>query len=92
MHPPSGTFNAPVDYKKELKTYAKKNNKTLDIVGVNVPAGGVSFHHGLTWHGSGLNNVKKSSQSIWSLTACLTMLNFILLIVEVLGGYIESIK
>ena len=54
--PPSGTFHAPEDYQKELKMYAKKNNKVLDIVSVEVPAGGVSFHHGLTWHGSGINH------------------------------------
>ena len=54
--PPSGTFHAPEDYKKELKMYAKRNNKVLDIVEVKVPAGGVSFHHGLTWHGSGINH------------------------------------
>ena len=54
--PPSGTFHAPDDYKKELKMYAKRNNKVLDIVEVKVPAGGVSFHHGLTWHGSGINH------------------------------------
>ena len=53
--PPSGTFHAPDDYKKELKMYAKNNNKILDIVEIKVPAGGVSFHHGLTWHGSGTN-------------------------------------
>ena len=64
LHPPSGTFNAPDDYKKELKIYAKNNNKTLDIVGVNVPAGGVSFHHGLTWHGSGLNNSQNHRRAL----------------------------
>ena len=53
--PPSGTFHAPEDYKKELKMYAKNNNKILDIVKIKIPAGGVSFHHGLTWHGSSVN-------------------------------------
>ena len=64
LHPPSGTFNAPDDYKKELKIYAKNNNKTLDIVGVNVPAGGVSFHHGLTWHGSGPNKSQNHRRAL----------------------------
>jgi len=54
--PPSGTFHAPEDYRKELKIYANRNNKKLDIVKAIVPAGGVSFHHGLTWHGSGINH------------------------------------
>jgi phytanoyl-CoA hydroxylase len=53
---PSDSFHAPDDYKKELKKYVKDNNKILDLVEVNIPAGGVSFHHGLTWHGSGPNN------------------------------------
>ncbi len=56
LSPPSGNFHAPDDYKKELKKYVKDHNKNLDLVAVNIPAGGVSFHHGLTWHGSGPNN------------------------------------
>jgi len=64
LYPPLGTFHAPEDYKKELKIYANKNNKILDIAKVIVPAGGVSFHHGLTWHGSGINHSKYDRRAL----------------------------
>ena len=53
--PPSDNFHAPKDYKKELDDYLKINNKILKTSPVVIPAGGVSFHHGMTWHGSGVN-------------------------------------
>ncbi len=56
LNPPDNQFHSPDDYKKALKNLAKNNNKELEIQYVEVPAGGVSFHHGLTWHGSGVNN------------------------------------
>ena len=46
-------FNSIVDTFISLDD--NKQNKILDIVKIKVPAGGVSFHHGLTWHGSGVN-------------------------------------
>ena len=55
LKPPTGQFHSPDDYKKELKELSKKEKKKIEIQYVNVPAGGVSFHHGLTWHGSGIN-------------------------------------
>ena len=44
----------------------KKNNKKVEITYVDVPAGGVAFHHGLTWHGSGTNSSKVHRRSIVS--------------------------
>ncbi len=55
LSPPTTNFHAPKNYKKDLEFFAKKNNKPLNIVKVTVPAGGASFHHGHTWHGSGIN-------------------------------------
>ena len=55
LQPPKGEFHSPDDYKKELNNFAKKNNKKIEITYVEVPAGGVAFHHGYTWHGSGMN-------------------------------------
>ena len=62
--PPSENFHAPNDYKKELNIYVKKNDKSLHIDSVKVPAGGVSFHHGKTWHGSGANNSNHHRRAI----------------------------
>ena len=42
----------------------KKNNKEIHIQYVEVPAGGVSFHHGQTWHGSGINTSKDDRRAI----------------------------
>jgi phytanoyl-CoA hydroxylase len=61
---PSEGFHAPNDYKKELNNYVKNNDKTLNIESVEVPAGGVSFHHGNTWHGSGSNKSNSDRRAI----------------------------
>ena len=37
------------------KTKPIINPKNIEIIYVEVPAGGVAFHHGYTWHGSGIN-------------------------------------
>ena len=66
LQPPKGEFHSPNDYKKELNIFAKKNNKKIEIVHVEIPAGGVSFHHGFTWHGSGINNSKDHRRAIVS--------------------------
>ena len=62
--PPSDSFHAPEDYKTELNRYLKNNDKKLQTFAVEVPAGGVSFHHGLTWHGSGLNQTNQDRMVI----------------------------
>lgn len=50
-------FHAPKkSYKDSLNAAAKNaNQENYELVPINVQAGGVSFHHGKTWHGSGKN-------------------------------------
>ena len=64
--PPKGDFHSPEDYKQELHNYAKQNHKNIEIVYVEVPAGGATFHHGNTWHGSGVNNSLQDRRAIVS--------------------------
>jgi ectoine hydroxylase-related dioxygenase (phytanoyl-CoA dioxygenase family) len=52
---PEGEFHAPEDYRKPLYKAAKNAGVVPEIVYVEVNAGGGSFHHGWTWHGSGAN-------------------------------------
>ena len=66
LQPPRGEFHSPEDYREQLKIFAKKNNKELDVVYVEVPAGGVAFHHGYMWHGSGINTSSKHRRAIVS--------------------------
>jgi len=44
----------------------KKNNKIIDIEYVEIPAGGAAFHHGMTWHGSGINITKDDRRAVVS--------------------------
>ena len=66
LSPPSVNFHSPDDYRKELINYAKIHNKELNITYVEVPAGGASFHHGYTWHGSGSNKTNLNRRAIVS--------------------------
>lgn len=52
---PQGEFHAPEDYRKPLLDAAVREGVDAEIVHVEVAAGGGSFHHGWTWHGSGPN-------------------------------------
>ncbi len=52
---PEGEFHAPVDYLKPMREAAARAGVEPDIRYVEVKAGGGSFHHGGTWHGSGAN-------------------------------------
>ncbi len=61
---PKGKFHSPKNYKLELNKFAKKNNKKIEIVYVNIPAGGAAFHHGCTWHGSGINFSKNNRRAV----------------------------
>lgn len=51
-----GEFHAPADYRKPMRRAAALQGVDPDIAYVEVQAGGGSFHHGWTWHGSGANN------------------------------------
>ncbi len=64
LSPPKGQFHSPENYKSELEKFAKNNNKEIDIDYVEVPAGGASFHHGYTWHGSGINSSNTDRKAI----------------------------
>jgi len=52
---PEGEFHGPKDYRKYMEQAAAAEGVEPDIVYVEVPKGGGSFHHGWTWHGSGAN-------------------------------------
>lgn len=52
---PEGEFHAPDDYRKPVREAAARAGTQPDIHYVEVKAGGGSFHHGRTWHGSGPN-------------------------------------
>ena len=52
---PEGEFHAPEDYRKPMRAAAARESIDPEIVYVEVNAGGGSFHHGWTWHGSGAN-------------------------------------
>ena len=61
---PEGEFHAPEDYRKPLYKAARQEGVEADIVYVEVPAGGGSFHHGWTWHGSGANHSSNPRRSL----------------------------
>jgi ectoine hydroxylase-related dioxygenase (phytanoyl-CoA dioxygenase family) len=52
--PARSQFHAPDDWLEGVRTAAPEGER-LDVVPVVVNAGGGSFHHGLTWHGSAPN-------------------------------------
>ena len=64
LQPPKGEFHSPTDYKEQLNIFAEKNKKKIDIVHAEVPVVGVSFHHGYTWHGSGVNTTQEHRRAI----------------------------
>ena len=64
--PTKGDFHSPKDYKKTLNEFSMHYNKEVTIKHVEVPPGGVAFHHGLTWHGSGYNKTKRHRRAIVS--------------------------
>ena len=66
LNPPSASFHSPHDYRRELINFAKDNDKELNITYVEVPPGGASFHHGYTWHGSGINKTSLDRRAIVS--------------------------
>jgi len=55
---PEGEFHGPEDYRKYMRLAAQREGIEPEIVYVEVPKGGGSFHHGWTWHGSGFNSAK----------------------------------
>lgn len=52
---PEGEFHGPKKYRKPMQDAARREGIEPDIVKVEVPAAGGSFHHGRLWHGSDMN-------------------------------------
>jgi ectoine hydroxylase-related dioxygenase (phytanoyl-CoA dioxygenase family) len=61
---PEGEFHAPADYRKPMREAAARAGVEPDIFYVEVKAGGGSFHHGCTWHGSGENQGPNPRRSL----------------------------
>lgn len=61
---PVGEFHAPADYRKPMREAAQRAGTEADIHFVEVAAGGGSFHHGATWHGSGANSSSQPRRSL----------------------------
>jgi ectoine hydroxylase-related dioxygenase (phytanoyl-CoA dioxygenase family) len=61
--PPIEKFHAPDDYRKELREAAAQVGQTVELVPVEVPAGGCAFHDGRTWHGSDTNRADTPRRS-----------------------------
>jgi ectoine hydroxylase-related dioxygenase (phytanoyl-CoA dioxygenase family) len=61
---PEGEFHAPEDYCKFMRLAADREGVEPDIVHVEVPKGGGSFHHGWVWHGSGPNRGTRPRRSL----------------------------
>ena len=61
---PEGEFHGPELYRKQMEIAAKQERVKPEIVYVEVSAGGGSFHHGWTWHGSGNNTSPKPRRSL----------------------------
>lgn len=64
LHRPEGEFHAPEDYRKPMMAAAAREGVEPEIAYVEVRAGGGSFHHGNTWHGSGANRSPNPRRSL----------------------------
>lgn len=61
---PEGEFHAPEDYRAPMQKSAEREGVQPDITYVEVSAGGGSFHHGWTWHGSAENRGPKPRRAL----------------------------
>ncbi|MDH3689223.1 MAG: phytanoyl-CoA dioxygenase family protein [Gammaproteobacteria bacterium] len=59
-----GPFHRPEDYRLAMVEEAARQGVEPEVVPIVVAAGGGSFHHGTTWHGSGVNNTERSRRSV----------------------------
>jgi len=69
VSPRMGEFHAPADYREALRVAARSVGATLDLVPIEVPAGGCVIHAGGTWHGSDANRTQQPRRSL--VTHCL---------------------
>jgi ectoine hydroxylase-related dioxygenase (phytanoyl-CoA dioxygenase family) len=68
--PPIRQFHAPDDYREALMEAAAAGGRTVELVPVEVPAGGCAFHAGGTFHGSDRNRADRPRRSL--VTHCLS--------------------
>jgi len=70
--PTISQFHGPEDFTNEMRQAAAIVGKNPEIVPVEVPPGGGAFHHGWTWHGSGVNrtNGPRRSLVVHTLQSC----------------------
>ena len=64
--PPLGEFHAPEDYRDSLRQAAASVGRQVELVPIEVPAGGCVFHAGGTWHGSDVNRSSQPRRSLVS--------------------------
>ena len=64
--PPLGEFHAPDDYRDALRQAAASVGRRVELVPIEVPAGGCVFHAGGTWHGSDVNRSSQPRRSLVS--------------------------
>jgi ectoine hydroxylase-related dioxygenase (phytanoyl-CoA dioxygenase family) len=64
VSPKVGEFHAPEDYRKALETAARAVGARVELVPVEVPAGGCAIHAGGTWHGSDANRARTPRRSL----------------------------
>ena len=64
--PPLGQFHAPDDYRDALRQAAASVGRRVELVPIEVPAGGCVFHAGGTWHGSDVNRSSQPRRSLVS--------------------------
>ena len=62
-------FHAPEDYREALESAAQSVGARVELVPVEVPAGGCAIHAGGTWHGSDTNRTQQPRRSL--VTHCL---------------------
>ncbi len=66
LGPPAARFHAPNDYEREMHEAAARAGVVPEVVRVEVPAGGGVFHHGRTFHGSGINRTEAPRRALVS--------------------------
>ena len=64
--PPLGQFHAPEDYRGALRQAAASVGCRVELVRIEVAAGGCVFHAGGTWHGSDANRGSQPRRSLVS--------------------------
>jgi len=63
---PLGEFHAPEDYREALHRAAAAVGARVELVPIEVAAGGCVFHAGGTWHGSDVNRSSQPRRSLVS--------------------------